>query len=205
MSGVKKLYEQMLPDGGFILDKKQSNIEEGQYCYTLLPDKGEGYFWNYFYENMFVIEKQDFVFYEDFFLESPEPDFIAVQYFFSVSGEEFHPYRQLSPNSLRVYVGGNDKIFQAVYHKNIPIRSVSISIMPDFYNSYLREKLGGEYVDPRNACKGMMLGVDFPQLVTLLKQIRSYSGNGISAKLFYEGKVLETLALILEQAKQNQR
>lgn len=205
MSGVKKLYEQMLPDGGFILDKKQSNIEEGQYCYTLLPDKGEGYFWNYFYENMFVIEKQDFVFYEDFFLESPEPDFIAVQYFFSVSGEEFHPYRQLSPNSLRVYVGGNDKIFQAVYHKNIPIRSVSISIMPDFYNSYLREKLGGEYVDPRNACKGMMLGVDFPQLVTLLKQIRSYSGNGISAKLFYEGKVLETLALILEQAKQNQK
>ena len=77
--------------------------------------------------------------------------------------------------------------------------------MPDFYNSYLREKLGGEYVDPRNACKGMMLGVDFPQLVTLLKQIRSYSGNGISAKLFYEGKVLETLALILEQAKQNQK
>ena len=131
----------MLPDGGFILDKKQSNIEEGQYCYTLVPDKGEGYFWNYFYENMFVIEKQDFVFYEDFFLESPEPDFIAVQYFFSVSGEEFHPYRQLSPNSLRVYVGGNDKIFQAVYHKNIPIRSVSISIMPDFYNSYLRAKL----------------------------------------------------------------
>lgn len=56
-------------------------------------------------------------------------------------------------------------------------------------------------MDPRNACKGMMLGVDFPQLVTLLKQIRSYSGNGISAKLFYEGKVLETLALILEQAE----
>ena len=50
-----------------------------------------------------------------------------------------------------------------------------------------------------------MLGIDFPQLVTLLKQIRSYSGNGVSAKLFYEGKVLETLALILEQAKQNQK
>ena len=51
----------------------------------------------------------------------------------------------------------------------------------------------------------MMLGVDFPQLVALLKQIQSYSGNGVSAKLFYEGKVLETLALILEQAQQNQK
>ena len=125
---------------------------------------------------MFVIEKQDFFFYDEFFLESPEPDFISVQYFFSVSGEEFHPYRQLSPNSLRVYVGGNGKTFQAVYHKNIPIRSISISIMPDFYNNYLKEKLGGEYIDPRNAFKGLSLGVDFPQLVALLKQIQSYSG-----------------------------
>ena len=205
MNDVKKLYEQMLPDGGFILDHERSIIEENQYCYALSSERGEGYFWYYFYEDMFVIEKQDFFFYDEFFLESPEPDFISVQYFFSVSGEEFHPYRQLSPNSLRVYVGGNGKTFQAVYHKNIPIRSISISIMPDFYNNYLKEKLGGEYIDPRNAFKGLSLGVDFPQLVALLKQIQSYSGNGASAKLFYEGKVLETLALILERAQQNQK
>lgn len=205
MNEVKKLYEQLLPDGGFILNHECSIIEEGQYCYDLSSDRGEGYFWYYFYEDMFVIEKQDFFFYDEFFLESSEPDFISVQYFFSVSGEEFHPYRQLSPNSLRVYVGGNGKMFQAVYHKNIPIRSISISIMPDFYNSYLKEKLGTKYIDPRNAFKGMSLGADFPQIVALMKQIHSFSGNGASAKLFYEGKVLEALALILERAQQNQK
>jgi len=204
LSEVKELYQQMLGADGFLFDSSLSIIKEGQFCYTLSPDKGEGYFWNYFYEDMFVIQKQDFYFYEDFFLESPEPDFIAVQYYFSVSGEEFHPYCQLSPNSLRGYVGGSGRTFQAVYHKNIPIRSVSISIMPGFYNNYLKEKLGGEYIDPRNAFKRMMLGVDFPQLVALLKQIQTYSGSGISAKLFYEGKVLETLALILTEAKKNQ-
>lgn len=204
MSKVKKLYEQMLPDGGFYFDHERSVVEEGQYCYVLSSDKGEGYFWYYFYEDMFVIEKQDFLFFDDFFLESSEPDFISVQYFFSVSGEEFHPYRQLSPNSLRLYVGGNQKTFQAVYHRNIPIRSISISIMPDFYNSYLKEKLGGEFVDLRNAFKGLRLGLDFPQLVAMMKQIMPYSGSGASAKLFYEGKVLETLALILEQAQRNQ-
>jgi len=204
MSEVRELYQQILPMGGFLLDSSQSIVEEGQFCYALSPDKGEGYFWNYFYEDMFVIQKQDFYFYEDFFLESQEPDFIAVQYYFSVSGEEFHPYRQLSPNSLRAYIGGSGRTFQAVYHKNISIRSVSISIMPNFYNNYLKEKLGGEYIDPRNAFKRMMFGIDFPQLVTLLKQIHTYSGNGVSAKLFYEGKVLETLALILAEAKKNQ-
>lgn len=204
MSDVKTLYEQIMPTGGFFLDKGRSNIKEGNYCYTLLPDKGEGYFWNYFYEDMFVIEKQDFYFSNDFFLESPEPEFIAIQYFFSVSGEEFHPYHQISPNSLRCYVGGNEKTFQAVYHKNVPIRSVGISIMPAFYDNYLKEKLGGEYIDPRNVFKKMMLGADFPQLIAILKQIQRYSGTGIAAKLFYEGKVLEALALIIEEAKKSQ-
>lgn len=204
MSEIKQLYQQLLPTGGFLLDNGNSKTEDNQFCYALSPDKGKGVFWQYFFENMFEITKQDFYFFEDFVLESPEPEFLAVQYYSSVSGEEFHPYYQLSPNSLRAYIGGSQKTYQAVYHKNVPIRSVSISIMPDFYNRYLKERLGGEYIDPRNAFKKMVLGVDFPQLVALLKQIQSYSGSGMSAKLFYEGKVLEALALIMEEAKRNQ-
>ena len=204
MSEIKQLYQQLLPTGGFLLDNGNSKTEENQFCNALSPDKGKGVFWQYFFENMFEVTKQDFYFFEDFFLESPEPEFLAVQYYSSVSGEEFHPYYQLSPNSLRAYIGGSQKTYQAVYHKNVPIRSVSISIMPDFYNRYLKERLGGEYIDPRNAFKKMVLGVDFPQLVALLKQIQNYSGSGMSAKLFYEGKVLEALALIMEEAKRNQ-
>lgn len=204
MNEIKELYQEILPTGGFLLDYSQSKVEENQFCYALSADKGKGFFWHYFFKDMFAITKQDFYFFEDFFLESPEPEFLAVQYYTSVSGEEFHPYYQLSPNSLRAYIGGSQRKFQAVYHKNIPIRSVSISIMPDFYNRYLKERLGDEYIDPQNAFKRMMLGVDFPQLVALLKQIQSYSGSGMSANLFYEGKVLEALALIMEEAKKNQ-
>ena len=139
MSEIKQLYQQLLPTGGFLLDNGNSKTEENQFCYALSPDKGKGVFWQYFFENMFEITKQDFYFFEDFFLESPEPEFLAVQYYSSVSGEEFHPYYQLSPNSLRAYIGGSQKTYRAVYHKNVPIRSVSISIMPDFYNRYLKE------------------------------------------------------------------
>lgn len=204
MSEIYELYQQILPTGGFVLDSSRSKVEENQFCYALSADKGKGFSWHYFFEDMFAITKQDFYFFEDFFLESPEPEFLAIQYYTSVSGEEFHPYYQLSPNSLRAYVGGNQRNFQAVYHKNVPIRSVSVSIMPDFYHRYLKERLGDEYIDPLNAFKRMMFGVDFPQLVALLKQIQSYSGSGMSANLFYEGKVLEALALIMEEAKKNQ-
>lgn len=205
MGEVTKLYQKIIPVGGFILDIERSRVEDGEFYYTLPHDKGKGYFWNYINKDTFVIQKQDFCFYDDFFLESSESDFFAVQYYFSVSGEELHPYRQLSPNSLRGYVGSTGRTFQAIYHKNISIRSVSISIMPDFYNNYLKEKLCGEYIDPQNAFNWMMTGVDFPPLVALLKQIATYSSRGLAAKLFYEGKVLEALALIFDEAKRNQR
>jgi len=204
MIKIQELYQQILPSGGFILNEKLSKISENQFCYILSPDRGKGMFWNYFYENMFVIQKQDFYFFEDFFLESPDPEFIAIQYYTSVSGEEFHPYRQLSPNSLRAYIGGYRKTFQALYHKNIPIRSVSISILPDFYSNYLKSKFSSEHIELQNAFKKITFGSDFPKLITLLKQVQEYSGSGIAAKMFYEGKVLESLALIIDAAKKNQ-
>ena len=42
-----------------------------------------------------------------------------------------------------------------------------------------------------------------PQLALLLRQVQSYQGFGPSAKLFYEGKVLDALALFLDEAKRN--
>lgn len=201
MDTLKALYQQMLPFGGFLLNTNKSNIEENQFCYTLSSDKGSGEFWYYLYEDMFTIQKQNFCFYEDFFIESLEPEFLALQYFSSVSGEEFQPYTQLSPNSFRAYVGGGEKTYRAVYHKDIPIRSVSVSIMPDFYDRYLRDKFEGEYIDPQGAFRRITLERDFPQLIALLKQIQTYSGNGMSAKMFYEGKILEALAFIIDITK----
>ena len=74
-----------------------------------------------FIENMFEITIRDFLFLDDFMLECPEPEFLSVTYYTSVSGEEFHPYHQLSPNSLQAQIGQTDKVYQAIYHKNIPL------------------------------------------------------------------------------------
>jgi|AGTN01.1.fsa_nt_gi hypothetical protein len=104
MNEVKDLYKSLLSANGFVLSEDEADTTERQ-KYYLEPDKGKGYFQAYFYENMFEIVIRDFVFYEDFFLECPMPEFLSVTYYISVSGEEFHPYRQLSPNSLCASVG----------------------------------------------------------------------------------------------------
>lgn len=50
----------------------------------------------------------------------------------------------------------------------------------------------------------MQIGTDFPELIVLLKQIEGYRGTGLTAKMFYEGKILEAVSLIMERAKSNQ-
>lgn len=203
MKDVKDLYQSLLSANGFVLSEDGAD-NAGIQKYYLEPDKGEGYFQAYFYENMFEIVIRDFVFYEDFFLECPMPEFLSITYYTSVSGEEFHPYRQLSPNSLWASIGdGQHKKYQALYHKNVPIRSVEIEIMPVFYKQYLQQKFSGESIDLHEAFKQFAVKTEFPELVVLLKQIQYYSGSGLTAKMFYEGKVLEALALIIQKAKDN--
>lgn len=68
---------------------------------------GSGKFHVYCLDNMFAIESYDLRFNKDTLIETPEPEFMSLQYYSSVSGEELHPYRQLSPNSLRAYKGQN--------------------------------------------------------------------------------------------------
>ena len=204
MNTVIDFYKSQLAEKGFV-----PALDNYSYCsvgttWQLSNELGGGYFWLFSVKDLYSIKIHDFYFHNDTIMEFSWPECLSISQYDSVSGEELAPYRRLEAGCVKSFLGGY-KPYKVLIHKNIPIRSISISIMPDFYNNYLKEKLGGEYIDPRNAFKGLSLGVDFPQLVALLKQIQSYSGNGASAKLFYEGKVLETLALILERAQQNQK
>lgn len=206
MKKIRDLYNEMMPIGGFYPDDSNDTFSKELKCYTLSPENGSGHFWVYLYENMFDITIQDFVFNKEFFLDCEEPQFLSVHYYTSVSGEELHPYCQLSPNSLKANIGhGNGRIYQAIYHENVPIQSVGFSIMPEFYQQYLRDRFPGEYIDPSEAFRKMALGTDFPELVALLKQIQGFHGSGLTAKMFYEGKILEAVSLIIEKAKANQK
>ena len=168
MKHLKEMYHSMLSDGGFFLDNEHRQPYNEFTCYTLQADKGQGHFWVYFYENMFEITIRDFLFLDDIMLECPEPEFLSVTYYTSVSGEEFHPYRQLSPNSLQAQIGQADKVYQAIYHKNIPLQSISFTIMPEFYQRYLQQKFPGEYIDPSEPRRREIMSRDNPCSISRL-------------------------------------
>lgn len=197
-----EIHEPCLLQSGFYPDSNNGQyIPEGT-CFSVLPEKGQGHFWTYYHENLFSIMIQDFVFYEDLFLEYQQPRYINVNCYDSVSGEEIRPYRRLPCNCINGHIGNNN-LYQAIFHKNIPIRSTGIMIMPEYYEDYLRTKFPGEYKDPRSAFISVDGRTDFPELIFLLRQLRNFRGTGISAKLYYEGKVAEAVSLIIEKTSQS--
>ena len=86
-------------------------------------------------------------------------------------------------------------------HKNIPIRSIGVEIMPAYYEDYLKKQYPDEYHNPVEAFRKIDQTTDFPEMSRLLTELQNYRGDGIAAKLFYEGKVAEALSLVVEYQK----
>ncbi|WP_372632325.1 helix-turn-helix domain-containing protein [Cohnella sp.] len=205
MKNIKKdLFEAFLVRYGFHREEgREASSREGS-RYALSGEKGKGYYWVYTYENLFAISVLNFVIYEDFHMEYPQPDYISVSCYDSVSGEELQPYKRLSCSRIKGHIGAGN-VYRAIYHRNIPIRCTSIMLMPDYYRDYLQTRYPGEYEDPREAFLSVDGSADFPELMILLGQIKNCRLTGLSAKLFYESKVAEAVSLIVHKTKESRK
>ena len=108
----------------------------------------------------------------------------------------------MNANCVKSYLGG-DKPFKAMIHKKIPVKSIGIEILPEYYRYHLKEKYPEEYIDPYKAFYAIDETSSFPEMTLLLKQVHDYHGSGIGAKLFYEAKVAEAVSLVFERFHQS--
>ena len=170
-----------------------------------LNDKiGTGTFWIYNRQDLFDIKIHGFYLNEDTILDFNWPECLSIMQFDSISGEELSPYRRLEAGSVKSFIGGYST-YKVLIHKKIPIRTVGIEIMPAYYEDYLKEQYPDEYANPLKAFEAVGQTADFPDMSRLLKQVEAYKGSGISAGLFYEGKVAEASSLIVEWSRLQQQ
>ena len=104
-----------------------------------------------------------------------------------------------SSGSIVAYIGDEGAEYVASYQPGSHIQATSITISPDYFRGALSARFG-DIPDVCHAFEIVSNRRDFPELVMLLRQIRAYRGNGISADLFYEGAVAEAIALIIARA-----
>jgi AraC-like DNA-binding protein len=172
--------------------------KEGTF-YTLSPLRGRGHYWMYVYPDRFAITVQDFVFHEDEYMEFVAPECIVLSCYDSVSGAELQPYKPFSHSCLNISIGRNG-VHKTIFHKHVPIRCMSIILMPEYYRSALPLRYPNEFSDPEAVFLQINGLADYPEIIQIWRQIQNCRYTGTAAKLFFEGKVTEAISLVLHRA-----
>ena len=193
-------YDTLLTESNFISVPCGEQFSPAGNCWKLSPELGGGHYWLYAQKDLFDIKIHDFFFHNDFVLNFDIPEGISITRYDSISGEELNPYRRLSAGSIQTIVGGKQN-YKAIIHKRIPIHSVGIEIFPAYYEDHLKKQYPDEYFDLSAAFQCVDQAADFPAMSKLLFEIENYHGEGIAATLFYEAKVTEAIALVVDNQK----
>lgn len=204
MKSLKKgTYECFLFKSGFFYyDGNNNKFNNEGTCFTLLPEKGKGNYWFFECGSLFSIFILDFVLYEDLSLERTHTGCLSVSYHHSFTGENLKPYCNFKKSGIKSQIHCN-RLPENFYQKNIPIRCTGIAITPEYCKELLQAKNSWQYENLKEAFSGIDGINDFPELVLLLMQIRNCRFTGISAKLYYESKVMEAVSLIMQKNERN--
>jgi AraC-like DNA-binding protein len=198
---IESYYKGKFAEEGFLQDPYDKTYCKVGSTWKLSNHLGEGTYWIYGQKDLFDIKIHDFFFHQDTVMEFDDmPECLGIMQYESISGEELSPYRRLEAGSVKSFIGGYQPC-KVLIHKKIPIRSIGIEIMPAYYEDYLKKIYIGEYTSPQDAFAAVGQTTDFPEMARLLNQVKNYQGEGMAASLFYEGKVAEAVALIVEWSK----
>lgn len=197
---LKDFYNPLLQKNNFKKIDCPEKFSPAGECWEISPSVGSGYYWVYAKQDLFVIKIHDFCFNNDFYLDMDIPECISIQRYDSISGEELNPYRKLSAGNIQTIIGGK-KRYRALIHKHIPIHAIGIEILPKYYEDFFKKHYPDESLDLFAAFQSIDQATDFPAMSKLLFEIESYRGDGISASLFYEAKVTEAIALVIDNQK----
>lgn len=154
-------------------------------------------------EALWSISIHDFVMDGDYVMDSRLPDYLTVTWFKSIAGEEFSPYRKLRPNSIwGRSIGGSP--WRGVAHGNMPVQSVSIEVSPAFSARFLEQEYEGKFRNVEQAFASLGRDDEFPQMKALLSRLWPQRGDEGRSQLYYEGKVLEAMGLIVERSRREE-
>lgn len=204
MSEIENYYQEKLSKNGFQEKVSNEPFRPIGKLYSVPAKLGKGVYWVYGQKDLYGIKIHDFYFYEDSFFDMQLRKGLGICFYESISGEEVSPYRRLTAGCVKCSTGGLTPC-KTLIHKNIPIRTIEIEIMPAYYEKYLQETFPNEYADPQEAFYNISWADNFPEMVHLLRQIWNYRGTGMAAKLFYDGKVAEAISIMIEYNRKQKK
>ena len=151
---------------------------------------------------LWSITIHDFIMRGDYIMDVELPSYLTVTWFKSIAGEEFSPRRRLHPNSVwGQSIGGGP--WKGVARGGVPVQSVSIEVTPEFSAQFLDGHYAGRFRDVERAFAGLGAADEFPEMRALLSRLWPRPGDPEHGGLYYEGKVLQAMGLIVERSRRD--
>ncbi|MCM3042159.1 AraC family transcriptional regulator [Paenibacillus motobuensis] len=194
---LDKLFLPYLSGIGLMPVEKKHNFKRSGYCYRLTPTKGRGYYWIYPIDRWHAIAVCDLLFYRDISFWCEHPASLSLGYYESPLAHLICSRKALWGENLIAYIG-NESIHRETFQKNVPIRGVSINLLPEFYQEILPTKYSEDFLALPAICTRLDGTATIPEVEQILKQIRASKPTDHFARMYYEGKVLEIISLVMQ-------
>lgn len=146
----------------------------------------------------------DFTLEKDALLEFKLPEYLSITWYESISGEELTPYRKLRSKALWGFCSDKGG-WRGLVHGGVPIRAIGIEVTPRMSAEYLESEYEGQFENVRDAFLSVNDMHAFPEMRALLASLYPHPGDESKSQLFYEGKVLEALGLLVERTRASHR
>nr|WP_255422570.1 AraC family transcriptional regulator [Treponema sp. Marseille-Q3903] len=99
------------------------------------------------------------------------------------------------------YAPGN-QTYQYVIKKNVPAKVISVQLLPDYYETYLKKEFGIKGIDLKKDLQVFPHGVVIPEIAAIFSKIRSFNGTELSTRLFFKSKIDELTAILIQKAEE---
>ncbi|AOH38525.1 helix-turn-helix transcriptional regulator [Dialister pneumosintes] len=185
----------------FLVDEAP-NIKPFGHTYTINPKYGKGLYWTFDVSDNCVIHIHKIKFKEESLYQSDELiDKYTFAFYISGSGNEFFPYQNLTPHTLRTYKP--KERYKVIYHPQIELICFSIGLSPFFIEKYvkLHHKKLALHLDSFLNIKNHFF---IPKLNKILYEMYYYKDSS-SPDVFFTAKIYEILSEISSYINKNKK
>lgn len=180
------------------LDQPNSYGPAGD-LYRFENESGQGEYWVYFRDNLFAVNAFFMTFNRSGIMRYPHTEHLSISAYDAADFSAHNCGYKPRTGVISTYLAEEGAEYVASFQPGSVLQATSITISPDYYRDRLQIRFG-DIPDVRRAFALVDGRQDIPELIGLLRQVRAYQGEGMSAHLFYEGVVAEVLALVIERA-----
>lgn len=199
---LQQLYLPFLSKIGFFpIENKEDSNNCGVF-YGLDPSIGTGFYWVYPVDYLYSITIYDLVFKCDISFEYTHPPFISLSLSnYKVSHRKVFFEKEIKHLQNLVGYIGNTDVYCLKLNRGVSVRNVSISLMPEFYNELLPQKYSWNSQDLIRIFSKLNDNDAIPEIVMILKQLRTFKPSSEIAKMYYESKIMELISLVIHWGK----